>query len=51
MGYRGRRYAVGGCFFWNVWLLLEANDGRRFKGSDDHIRIKVCAELRLGKRC
>jgi len=34
----------------NVWFfLLDANDGRRFKGSDDHLRIKVCPELRMGR--
>jgi hypothetical protein len=38
-------------FFWNVWFLLEVNCGRRFKGSDDHLRIKVCPELRMGRRC
>lgn len=37
--------------FLSVWFLLEVNDGSRFRGSDDHLRIKVCPELRLGRRC
>jgi hypothetical protein len=31
--------------------LLKANDDRMFKGSDDYLRIKVCTELRMWRRC
>lgn len=32
---------------WEV-LIIDADLGRRFKGSDDYVRIKVCAYPDMG---
>jgi len=32
-------------------LLLDANTYRRFKGSDDYLRLKVCHELYIEMQC